>query len=390
MKQTTNYQIHGGPLFDGRKWIPRGSILFNESGIQEVGEDTGDCGAENTCDVEGAYIIPGLVDLHSDAIEKCIEMRPGIVFDPEFALRSLDRRLAAFGITTFCHAISFGDESLGLRSIDSAFKLVDLIHHHQNGNHTLVNHKIHLRCELGSEHIMEQVKQIISESKADMVSIMDHTPGQGQFRSMESFRKFYSKNYHLSEQEISELVHQKKARHVKAWSQLEEFARFVNQKNLPLVSHDDDTALKINLLFNMGVGGSEFPVSMDAAVAAKEHHMKVFMGAPNLLRGKSSNGHLSAWDTILAGICEGLLSDYYPECLIQAPFFIHKIHHYDLAQGLRLVTSGPGSYLSPTEHLGELRPGGPAAIVVVSNRNIWAEIHQTWCNGRLVYRCGIM
>ena len=143
--------IYGGPVFDGNRLIQNGAVVIRGRIIEEVVVGQSVPPTINMHNVNGRLIMPGLVDLHSDTLEKCIEMRPGVFFDAEFALFSLDQRIAACGITTFCHAISFADNELGLRSPEQAESLVRLIKRLATENRFKVRHLVHMRHEIGSD-----------------------------------------------------------------------------------------------------------------------------------------------------------------------------------------------------------------------------------------------
>lgn len=382
MKQTC---LYGGPVFDGIRQIPEGNVLFTERAILSVA-DGGDLPkADVYIDVQGAHIVPGLVDLHSDTLEKCIEMRPGVYFDGEFALKALDKRLPACGITTFCHAVSFGDDEIGLRSGGESEKIIHLIQKFRNSSQASVNHKIHARCEISSKQGAGTVTRLLETGLLDMVSVMDHSPGQGQFRELEAFQHYYKNVYSLTDSEVAELADRKKEFRGQGWQDVNELITLALDKQIPVLSHDDDTAEKIKLLSDLGVTASEFPVSLSAAEKAKEEKMKVFMGAPNFFRGASSNGHISARDMVERDLCDGLVSDYYPECMLQTPFVANSRLDMKIADGLRLVTSGPGDFLPGEGHAGYLTEGSPADIIVISVSHTLPEITQTWVNGQCVF-----
>ena len=139
------------------------------------------------------------------------------------------------------------------------------------------------------------------------------------------------------------------------------------------------------MLSRIGVGASEFPVSLDAARTAKENGMRVFMGAPNLVRDQSTNGHLRASQTIDGHVCDGLVSDYYPECLLQAPFIASRKLDRPLEKMLALVTSRPAAFLTDAPGAGALQPGSRPDLIVVDARFPWPRVFQTWVGGSLAY-----
>ncbi|MGD9138350.1 MAG: alpha-D-ribose 1-methylphosphonate 5-triphosphate diphosphatase [Desulfobacterales bacterium] len=378
--------IYGGPVFDGRRLLPDGAVVIDNGVIEEVIEGCPVPPADTLHDVKGRLIMPGLVDLHSDTLEKCIEMRPGVFFDAEFALLGLDQRIAACGITTFCHAISFADNELGLRSVEQAETLVRLIKRLAREKRFKVHHLVHMRHEIGSDNDGFRTERLMDEGLVDVFSIMDHTPGQGQFKTFQSYVSFYAKNYDINGENIYDRLEKKKQQQDKGWKRVVDLTQKVKKVHIPVLSHDDDTKQKVNLVNQLGATGCEFPITMDAIAAAKSKHMNIFMGAPNMIRDSSSNGHLKASDTIVANACDGLVSDYYPECLIQAPFLAHRKRYAALEQALGLVSSKPGKFLDDKNQRGRLRVGAPADLIVIDTAGYWSRVCQTWSDGRLVYK----
>lgn len=381
--------LYGGSIFDGERLYPKGAVLFSKEGIIRVIEGDDIPPADDSFNVHGRLIAPGFVDLHSDALEKCIEMRPGTYFDAEFALQNLDTRLSACGITTFCHAVSFADNELGLRSSEKAEDLVRLIRLYSQTRKTTIRHMVHARYEIGSMRGLEILMRLLDERLIDAVSFMDHTPGQGQFKTIQSFVEYYGGTYKLSQEELICMVDQKKRTREIGWEKVVDLALRIREDRLPFLSHDDDSPEKVALVKELGVSASEFPVTIEAAGAAKARRMKVFMGAPNLIRGQSTNGHLKALDTITRGVCDGLVSDYYPECLLQAPFVASKECSLKLQETMKLVTSNPGKFLIQSTKAGRIIKGVPADLIIIDHAGPWARIAQTWVSGRCVYNSNI-
>lgn len=377
--------LYGGPLFDGERLLPRGTVVFNRHKILHVYEGDKPQAADTASDVRGQLISAGLVDLHSDALEKCIEMRPGVFFDPEFALLNLDRRVAGCGITTFCHAVSFADNELGLRSCEEAEDLVRLIRRFAESPKATVRHLVHLRCEVSSTRTIDTAQRLVGEGLADLVSFMDHTPGQGQFKTLQAYINYYTETYKISQQQATIMADRKKELRHEGWQKLSALARGLSEASVPILSHDDDSVEKVAFVNALGATAAEFPVTLVAAEAARERSMKVFMGAPNLIRGCSSNGHLRAIETIAGNVCDGLLSDYYPECLLQAPFVAAKTLNLRWEKTLRLATSSPGDYLGRQVGHGRLLPEMPADVVVIDCSGPWARVTQTWVQGKRAF-----
>jgi alpha-D-ribose 1-methylphosphonate 5-triphosphate diphosphatase len=375
----------GGPIFDGRNMLPESSILFDEEGILEIAIGAESIPAGDRVDVNGQLIVPGLVDLHCDVIEKCVEMRPNVFFDADFAIGHLDQRLAACGITSFCHAISFTDNELGLRSARAAEKLALKIRAFSESKKACIRHLVHARYEIDSSISMEIISRLIEQENVDVLSLMDHTPGQGQFRTIQSYVDFYTRNYGKPEDEILVMLERKSSRRKTSWEKVSALTKLAHDCGIPILSHDDDTKEKVDLVHALNAGGSEFPVRLDAALAARDVGMQVFMGAPNLLRGSSANGNLKAITAINENVCSGLISDYYPESLLHAPFVAHKQHGIALADVFKLITTNPAAFLNQNKRSGCLQPGAAADFIVLDTASAWPRVTQTWVGGSCVF-----
>jgi len=377
--------IHNGPLFDGYRLYAQGAVWVRDAKIEAVLPGPVDSADAQTIDAKGDLIMPGLVDLHSDSLERSIEKRKGVFFDVDFAILNLDRHLAACGITTFCHALCFADDELGLRSPVEAANCAQRIRRFSESSQALVNHKIHIRYELGSEQSLRVVCDIVRQGLADMVSVMDHTPGQGQFKSLDAYIKFQALEYRMPEHLVREKVRIKIEKSAHAWEMVKILATKVSQAGIPMLSHDDDTREKVDLIRSLGIGASEFPVNETAARRARSHGLKVFMGAPNLLRNQSTNGNLRASDALKTGLCDGLMSDYYPESLLQSGF-LGQEHTGCLAKSLKAITGGPGEYLNMANRPGRLVPGADADLIIVDRSHPWAHVTHTLVKGKPVYQ----
>lgn len=378
--------LHGGPLFDGQTLFPEGYIVIHGTRIADFGPGRPSHFQGAAHDVHGRLLAPGLVDLHCDALEKCIEQRPGARFDPQFALEGLDRRLAASGVTSFCHAVAFLDTEMGLRSPETAALVTRAVQDFAASPRSLIRHFVHIRFEVGSYDCAAVIQDLLRACPSHLFSVMDHSPGQGQFKTMESFLHYYAATYSISLAQAEQIGVERSQKSSQAWEDTMDLVRFVHEQGIPILSHDDDTADKVDTVHALGALGSEFPVSMQAAEQARKKGMHVCMGAPNLLRGKSTNNNVSAADVLKSGLCDTLVSDYSPESLLQAPFVAHRQHGLDLDALLPTITSSPGSLLVHGEvSPGRLRLGAEADIVVIDPAPPWARVWETWVGGRRVY-----
>lgn len=377
--------VTGGPLFDGETLHKNGSVYIKNGKIVDLVTHPVSIPDTLCINAKGGLIMPGLVDLHSDSLERSIEKRKGVFFDIDFAILNLDRQLAACGITTFCHAISFADDELGLRSPEAAEECARKIHHFNRSGQSLVNHKVHVRYEVGSKNSLDVIERLLDDRLVDVVSVMDHTPGQGQFKCMESYIRFHASEYLLSQEEILDKAAEKQNENYQSWQMVSHLTDMVSGQNIPMLSHDDDTDRKIELIQSLGIQASEFPVTLAAARKAGEKGLQVFMGAPNLIRNQSSNGNLKASDVLQEGICSGLVSDYYPESLFQSAFIASE-YTGSLETALKKVTSGPGRFLNTQGLIGTLQKGADADLIIVDNTHAWAHITHSLVRGKTIFK----
>ncbi|MDZ7761441.1 MAG: alpha-D-ribose 1-methylphosphonate 5-triphosphate diphosphatase [Desulfovermiculus sp.] len=382
----SKYCLYGGPLFDGQNLHPSGHVCMEGGRIIGFGPGRPPEANRIFRDVGGRLICPGFVDLHCDALEKCIEPRPGATFDYQYALQGLDRRLAASGVTSFCHAVAFLDEEMGLRSPHTAADMIRAIWSFQASNRALVRHEVHIRFEVGGILSAEVIQNLLNTQNSTLFSVMDHSPGQGQFKSLESFMSYFGTAYAISRQEVEALGIERAENNHRAWEDSLDLIHEVRARNIPIFSHDDDTSQKVEKVRDLGAAGCEFPVSLQAAELARDMGMLVCMGAPNLLRGCSTNNNVTAAQVIHGGLCDILVSDYFPECLTQAPFFAHRELGMALAESLTTVTANPGQLLQTEKTSpGRLQIGAEADIAVLDTGPPWVRVWETWVGGQRVY-----
>lgn len=364
--------------------IGGGTVIFEEgriSGILRRRLPAGD----GVLDADGKHLLPGLVDLHSDAIEKQISPRPGVEFSAEGAFLEMDNYFLSSGITTGFHALSFMEDFA--RSIRRSKTLCEMVH--RNRQNALARHELHLRCELPEEDSVEIVEEVLRSVESALVSVMDHTPGQGQFRDLEWFRRYSIQDSGAEESQVADAITEARhGRHSFAIGRVERLAEVAKELGTPLASHDDDDSpQRVELLAGQGVGISEFPIDVQSARRARELDLSVCMGAPNALRGGSSGGNLCATEAIGLGLVDVLCSDYHPPSMLRAAFKLAEHGIIDLPEAVRLVTSGPARAAGLTD-IGEIREGALADLAVVGRRLGLPTVSQTIVGGRLSFVSG--
>ena len=335
-------------------------------------------------DARGMTLLPGLIDMHGDMIERELEPRPGTRFDPALALIELDKRLAACGVTTAYASLSFAD-GLGLRSDSRAQEIISALLDARP--HLLVDHRVHARYEVSNTEGQPQVLDMLRTGALDLISLMDHTPGQGQYRDMEAYVQYTARWLGKDERLVRQLAQERmEAGSAQVWALGAELGAAARQQGVAVASHDDDTPQKVALVQGLGATISEFPVTLEAARAAAERGMTVFMGAPNALRGSSHGGNLSALDALEAGVLHGLAADYSPMSLLQAMWRVAREERVTWPRAAALVSTAPAQATGLNDR-GSLAVGKRADLVLVEDG--WRpRVRLTLVSGRVVYDDG--
>lgn len=337
----------------------------------------------DAADLGNKLISPGFIDLHSDSVEQEIEPRPGAEFPVRSALVELDKKLSMAGITTMFHAIAFNDESLvGRRGTEVA---ADLIEQVCDCNNRLlsIDNLVHARYEITSFCSLAAIKKLVDEGKVQLLSLMDHSPGQGQFRSIEMWKKYHVPVFKLSDERVKEILDTQMEKKSRSQQYLEELIEFAQERDILLASHDDDSCEKIDLLNDMGITIAEFPLNMETASHARSKGMATGMGAPNVVRGRSQSGNISARELLEEGNCDFLCSDYHPTSMLQAVYAMHREMGKSLADSLACITTTPAR-ISRLEDRGDIAPGKLADLVVIEDQEV-ARVVMTLKSGIPVY-----
>ena len=362
--------VLGDEMIEGSILIRDGVIAAIESGSAQSGEDFG-----------GDYLIPGLVELHTDHLETHYRPRPGVFWDALSALHAHDVQIAGSGITTVFDAVRIGSDPDLPDMGQHVEALTGAIDSGRAGGWLRAEHFVHLRCELPTRDVIEQFEAHAAHPHTRLASIMDHTPGQRQFRSMEAYRLFYKDKMGRNQAELDAYLDARQAEHDRysAPNRAHLVAR-ARELHLPLASHDDTTLAHIEEGVSDGVAISEFPTTLEAAAAAHDAGLAILMGAPNVVRGRSHSGNISATDLVKAGLLDILSSDYVPFALLQAAFVLpQRVDGLALPQALATVTKNPAK-AAGLDDRGEIAIGTRADLVrgqVVGERpivrSVWRE-----------------
>ena len=339
-------------------------------------------------DAQGAYLMPGMIDIHSDHIEQVIEPRPGSVMALDFALHEQERQLINNGITTMYQSLSmWKTEGRRKAAREDAFvkQIVQTIAR-LSASPQLITNKMHIRFDLTNLEAIPALIDMLDAGYISLLSFMDHTPGQGQYRDLERHREYTKAlNPGLSDAELNERLERRMQAEKVPQKQLIDIARQANSMGVSIASHDDDSREKVDFVRNMlHATISEFPVELDVARYAKESGMATLGGAANVMLGKSHAGNLSATEGIQNGCITILCSDYYPPSMLQAVFKLHKDFGMPLHECAKFVTLAPAEAVGIGDRVGSIEEGKVADMILLDAAGDYPRLTAAITNGRVV------
>lgn len=340
-----------------------GSVLVRDGRIADISE--GRMSAAAALDCDGDYVLPGLIELHTDNLEKHLIPRPKVFWPVGSALLAHDAQVAAAGITTVFDAIAVG----GTLQDDDRDKILtasaEAIRSAQAAGILRADHHLHMRCEVGNPRAVDLFEPFQDDPLVRLVSLMDHTPGQRQFVDVEKLRIYYSGKHGLTEEQFQDMIDRRREnqalyadRHRRA------IAAACAERGLVTASHDDATEEHVAEAHELGLTISEFPTTLEAARHARERGIATIMGGPNVVRGGSHSGNVSAADLAEAGLLDALSSDYVPASLLHGAFLLHDKHGDTLPDAIAKVTRNPAR-MANLDDRGEIAPGKRADLVRV-------------------------
>ncbi|WP_216662427.1 phosphonate metabolism protein PhnM [Adlercreutzia sp. ZJ473] len=346
------------------------AVVPTESAELDLQPDAA-CGALPVIDARGALVTPGLVDIHSDYVENVASPRPSVIMDLASSLYKADRELVSHGITTIYHSLSVYGETIfdhkPIRSFSNVSALVDQVAAMRAGEERdhLIRHRLHLRVELDAVRLLDEVTAYVDAGKVDLLSFMDHTPGQGQYADLALFADTIRGYREATDEEVRDIVARQQQAPKLTAAQVVRLARLAGARGISVASHDDDSVGKVEAMSGAGARISEFPITLEVARAARALGMRTLAGAPNVLMGHSHSGNLSAREAIDAGGIDVLCSDYYPAALLDAVFVLRDVCGMDLAAAFALVTANPAQAAGIGAELGSIEAGKRADVLVV-------------------------
>ena len=358
-----------------------GTLVIRDGRIAEV--QPGRSHAASAVDLDGDHLMPGVVDVHTDNLERQVEPRVSARWPSRSAMLAHDAQCAAAGVTTVLDALCLGDlgfEKERVKTFRDAVVDLDAL----TGTGVLKSdHFLHLRCELPAVEMMELVDPVADHPLVRMVSLMDHSPGVGQYANMDRYRAM-RRRAGLGDEEIERrIAHLLEQRARLRDPNRQALLKRVAHLDIELASHDDRTEEEIAENIADGIRISEFPVSMVAANAARASGMQIIAGAPNIVRGGSHSGNVSAADLVRAGRVDAFASDYVPAALVECAWICVAQTGVSLSEAVGFITDRPAR-MSRLADRGRLEAGLRADLVRVRVHGGMPVVRQVWREGERV------
>jgi alpha-D-ribose 1-methylphosphonate 5-triphosphate diphosphatase len=380
---------HGGLLLANARVvladrvIEAGWVAAANGVIVEIGEGRAPDRAE---DLAGDLLLPGLVELHTDHLEAHYVPRPKVQWDPVAAVVSYDGQLATCGITTALDSLRVWREEAAEDVDGQAEILADAIATARDAELLRLEHFLHLRCEVPMPTVVAETKALIERADVRLVSLMDHTPGQRQFRDEGKLRDYYrGKSGGMTDAELDVLFAKRIAyQAAHAETNHRHLVDLARARNVPLASHDDTTADHVAEAIRDGVALAEFPTTVEAAQELHAAGIHVLMGAPNLVRGGSHAGNIATQELARAGALDVLSSDYVPASLLMAALRLPEVvAGIGLAAAVRMVSKTPAEAVGLSDR-GEIAVGKRADLIRVRVAHDVPAVRSVWRGGRRV------
>jgi len=357
-------------------------VVVEDGTITEVSSGTA---PDFAVDGRGAFCLPGLVDTHNDGLEREVMPRPGAPVAADFALIAFESRVRAAGITTLFHGISWENDSKWGRTVEQAAEFCATIAAHEAHGNSLIDHRMLHRLDARDLDGSDALRTYLDAHSASrdfgadtpLVSFEDHTPGQGQYTDKSGMVRYIMGTRHLSQEEaeaeVAKVTDERDSRRHHRDTALEWITVAAQSGYIRLIGHDLATAGEVEEAVQWGAHIAEFPTTLEAARLARDAGLRSVCGAPNVLRGGSHSGNVSARELIALGLCDGLCSDYLPYGMIAAAAVLANERVCTLPQAVRLVTRGPALTVG-LEDRGLLVDGYRGDLVLARLRGATAQV----------------
>jgi len=359
-----------------------GSMRARDGRIVDV--DRGATVPRHGVDCEGDDLLPGVVELHTDVLEKHAFPRPGVAWPALAAVLAHDAQLATSGITTVLDGLAVGYlVDTGQRAFDPR-PLAEAVRAAQLQGLVRVAHYVHLRCEVSVRGVLEMFEPFLGDPLVRLVSLMDHTPGQRQFVRIDKYREYYKGKWAMTDAEIDDTIERRVHDHARfAAVHRGAITRACATQGTPLASHDDATIAHVEEAAKAGTVVAEFPTTLEAARACRAYGLAVLAGAPNLILGGSHSGNVAVGDLATQGLVDILSSDYVPMSALHGAYRLHRAHGVSLPAAVAAVSRTPAERVGLDDR-GEIAAGKRADLIRVCAADDVPVVRAVWVTGARV------
>lgn len=357
-----------------------GTVHVQSGEITEVSD--GRSNVPSASDIDGDYLLPGFVELHTDNLEKHFAPRPGVSWPQVPAVLAHDAQLAAAGITTVLDALSVGDLNENSGRLQNLTNMATAIADARDRDLLRADHFLHLRCEVSHGGMIELFEDYQDDVYVRLVSLMDHTPGQRQFTRLDKYAEYFQGKYGMSDDQLTRFMDEKRVNQERySAPNRAAIVERCRERGIPMASHDDATPAHVDEALDNGVTVAEFPTTVEAATKAHDAGLKVLMGAPNIVLGGSHSGNVSAMDLGHAGVLDIVSSDYVPSSIIQGVFRLWREGaKKTLPDAVATVSKTPADIADLTDR-GEIAAGKKADLIRVAIDGDTPVVVSVWREG---------
>lgn len=360
-----------------------GCMVIEDGLIQSI--ERGNTAVPSAEDWAGDWLLPGLVELHTDNLEKHLVPRPGVLWNAHSATVMHDAMCAAAGITTVLDSIVIGDMDQGGARSQTYAVSINALHACRAEGLLRVEHLLHLRCEVSAPDIVEVFESYADDSLLELVSVMDHTPGQRQWRDLDKYRRYAERNGSFRDAEYAAIVEERTAHQARyAIPNRAAVIAACHARHLPLASHDDTEVSHVEQASQERIAISEFPTTVAAARAARAAGIAIVMGGPNLVKGGSHSGNVAAAELAQLDLLDIFSSDYVPASLLQSAFLLRDASGWSLPKAVRTVTRNPALAIGLSDR-GELAAGLRADVIRVRMSGAMPIVRGAWHVGERAF-----
>lgn len=359
-----------------------GTLVMDQGKIVAI--DSGMSSLPSAIDLQGDYLLPGLIDMHTDHLEKHIEPRPGVRWPGLQAVLSYEAQLKQAGISTVFDSLCVGNSLRKPERTDLLTPMLDGIQQARELGLLAVDHLLHMRMEITDPDLLELFAPFSQHPDIRLLSIMDHSPGQRQSPDVQHYKQRIQAHMGMSDTEVDAHVDfLLNASQTIGPEHRRQLCALAHERQWLLASHDDDSLEQVTLAKSLGMSIAEFPTTLQAAEAAKGKGMATVMGAPNVINGGSHSGNVAAHELASAGLLDILSSDYVPSSLLQACFLLaqRQDNDLDLPRATALASANVAHYLQLSDR-GQLAVGLRADLLQVRSWQSQAFVKQFWIQGK--------